>query len=695
MSEYADLELSLFRRHSGRYAIELRYDQPGSDADIRLLRDSTRPVAFDLAELRSRALDPVAYGRCLSASLFADPAVSSAFAQAQHNAQSLGFPLRLRLFFSPNAAELHNLRWETLRDPSDDLPLATNSQVLLSRYLSSGDWRPVRLRPKGELRTLVVVANPSDLADYQLAPINVAALLQHIKTSLSDVAIVTLGSGGTATFEALMHNLRDGVDILCLVAHGSLVENEPWLWLEQADGTAVRVSGDELALRLQELPNRPRLAVLASCYGGGSGESGDGVDDTMLALGPRMAEAGVPAVLAFQGQTSIETMGRFLPAFFAELLEDGQIDRAVMAARSAIADQPDVWTPVLFQRLKSGRIWYTPGFAGDSFGKWPTLLRSIEQGRCTPILGGGLVEALFGSPREIARRWAEMYHFPLAPHARDDLPQVAQYLAVEQDQSFLYSELSDSLQAELLRRFGKELSTAETQGDLNAVLEAAGARLRAKHRTEPHRVLAELPFPIYLTTNPDPLLPQALTAVGKEPSVVLCPWNEFVGRTQADYRGAPTPEKPLVYHLFGQISNSDSLALTEDDYFRYLIGITRNAELVPPVVLRALSDTSLLFLGFRLEDWNFRVLFQSLINQQGSRRRRHYTHVAVQIDPEEERILEPARARRYLEHYFGGVDISIYWGSAADFIRELWEKTAKLRAGTAERAVAAWHEEGQ
>jgi hypothetical protein len=114
--------------------------------------------------------------------------------------------------------------------------------------------------------------------------------------------------------------------------------------------------------------------------------------------------------------------------------------------------------------------------------------------------------------------------------------------------------------------------------------------------------------------------------------------------------------------------------LTEDDYFDYLIGVTKNDALIPPVVRRSLVDGALLFLGFRLDDWDFRVLFRSIISREGSQRRNRYAHVAAQIDPEGGRILEPEGARRYLESYFQGTDISIYWGSAEDFIKELKEK---------------------
>ena len=96
-------------------------------------------------------------------------------------------------------------------------------------------------------------------------------------------------------------------------------------------------------------------------------------------------------------------------------------------------------------------------------------------------------------------------------------------------------------------------------------------------------------------------------------------------------------------------------------------------------MLRALTDTALLFVGFRLEEWNFRVLYQSVINQPGRQRRRRYTHVAVQLDPEDTPDIDPQRAKAYLEGYFGEADVAIYWGSAEDFLRELAERAGVPR----------------
>jgi CHAT domain/SIR2-like domain len=674
---YADLEIGLHRRDADSYAVDMRFNQPDSDADIRLLADLAL-ARFDSAQLHDLALDPTSYGQALSASLFAEPAVRAAFDQACTSAQSLDAPLRVRLFIGPSAPELHTLRWETLADPADGGSLLLGEQLLFSRYLSSGDWRPVLLRPKGDLRALVMIANPVNLDMYNLSPIDVAGELERAQTSLGSIATTALASGGHATLNRLTEQLRDGYDILYLVAHGAVVRGEPWLWLEDTDGQVARVAGAELVTRLRELHERPRLVLLASCQSAGSGdELRVGDPEALAALGPRLAEAGIPAVIAMQGNVSMATVEQFMPVFFKELQRDGQIDRALAVARGAVRERPDAWMPVLFMRLKSGRIWYVPGFGddGQAFEQWPVLLRRIRAGQCTPILGTHLSESLLGSSRDIARSWAETYHFPMAPHEREDLPQVAQYLAVNQDAQFPRDELVEYMRQEILRRYGDTLPPALRDAPLSELFEHLGEQRRGHDPADPYKVLAELPFPIYISTNASNMLEAALRAAGKEPVVDLCRWNPDLEELpsiyddEPDYR--PTEQRPLVYHLFGTSDEPDSLVLTEDDYFDYLIGVSTNKELIPIAVRQALADTALLFLGFRLDDWNFRVLFRSIMRQEGRSRRKRYAHIAGQILPEEGRFLEPERARRYLESYFQGADISIFWGSVEDFTKAL------------------------
>jgi hypothetical protein len=692
MSEI-DLDISLYGREAGRhgtsYRIELRFNDPTSEGEKR--QSGAKSVRLDPVELRQRELDPVAYGQYLAARLLAEPAVRSFFDQALAVAQTRDARLRLRLDIAPDAPELHNLRWETLRLPGDDAPLLTSENLCFSRYLSSLDWRPVRLRPESILRALVVIANPANAAKYELAPVELENELAAARRRLGNTTPTELATRGQATLENLVAHLRDGYDILYLVAHGRLVGGEPRLFLEQENGAGRWVAGKEMVTRIRELDDRPRLVVLASCQSAGRGEAEPSAQDggALSGLGPQLAEAGIPAVVAMQGNVSLATVDAFMPVFFAELGRDGLVDRAMAVARGAVRERPDWWMPALFMRLKSGRIGYRAGF-GDEKGKlrkWPALLNHIKAGSCTPILGPGVTEWLLGSRQEIARRWALSCGYPLDPNSFESLPQVSQYLAVDQDLHFMRKGLEDNLRAEMERRFGELVRASLQDMSLDHAISAAGAQLASSPVTQTLRALAGLPLPIYLTTNPSNLLTDALATAGKQPVVELCRWNREVEKKSSifdegqepDYR--PTAERPLVYHLFGRLTAPESLVITEDDYFDYLIGFTGQNDLIPVVVRRALADSALLFLGFDLDAWDFRVLFRSIMSREGGNRLRRYAHIAAQIDPEAGRITDAAAARRYLEEYFGKADISIFWGSVADFGHELEQQLAASASG--------------
>ena len=110
-----------------------------------------------------------------------------------------------------------------------------------------------------------------------------------------------------------------------------------------------------------------------------------------------------------------------------------------------------------------------------------------------------------------------------------------------------------------------------------------------------------------------------------------------------------------------------------------MIGVTKNREKIPECVLGPLSDSALLFLGFHADDWSFRVLLRSILSADGSESLKDYDHVAAQIEPDEDRLLEPERALRYLEGYFAGAQINLYWGSVHDFMTDLlphWQNRA-------------------
>ena len=669
MQTCAELEIGLTRRDAGSYAVELRFSQPGSDTDVRVSGREGLVCTFDRERLRGLQLQPDAYGQALGEALFAAPEVAATLARAEVAAAGLATPLRLRLAIAADAPELHGLRWELLRTPGGAL-VSASERILFSRYLASVDWQAVVLRPHAALRALVVVAAPTGLTEYGLAAIDAAAELARAREALAGIDVVALAGPGEATLTRIVDELRSGHDVLYIVAHGSWARGEATLWLTDAAGAVARVAAATLTARVAELRERPRLCVLASCESAGAGTGAD--DGAVAALGPGLARAGVAAVIAMQGRLTIASAAVLLPRLFAELMRDGQVDRALAVARAAIRERPDWWLPVLFMRLRSGRIWYTPGFGGEGgpFEKWPALLRSIQQGRCTPVLGPALGDALHGSSRELARRWADEFGYPMAPGGREDLPHVAQYLAVHQDARFPMDRLEPSLRDAVASRFPQALTADASGRSLDEVLAQVADWRLARGLFDPYQVLARLPCALYVTTASDGLLAHHLRRQARAPVVALCPWNPDVASDAAAAESADVGH-PLVYHLFGHIAAPDSLVITENDIFDFLISVTADRDVIPPRIRAALVDSALLILGFPIDDWKFRVFFRSLMSSEGGRRRKRYTHVAAQIDPEEAQTIDPARTRHFLEEYFEGADITIYWGSADDFLREL------------------------
>jgi hypothetical protein len=104
-------------------------------------------------------------------------------------------------------------------------------------------------------------------------------------------------------------------------------------------------------------------------------------------------------------------------------------------------------------------------------------------------------------------------------------------------------------------------------------------------------------------------------------------------------------------------------------------------------------ESSLVFLGFRLDDWRFRVLYRLIVTQQGAAALGGRCHVGVQVNPGEQSVADVNRAIRYMTKYFQGANagnapsISIYWGSPSDFLEELQRQMAATAGQAGNRAI--------
>jgi hypothetical protein len=124
------------------------------------------------------------------------------------------------------------------------------------------------------------------------------------------------------------------------------------------------------------------------------------------------------------------------------------------------------------------------------------------------------------------------------------------------------------------------------------------------------------------------------------------------------------------------VDHPDSFVLTEDDYIDFLVSVNRDGNLLPLGVREALAGSSLLFIGYRLSDLNFRVLFRMIVGLDSGMPR---INVSVQLLPEPRAGLPPERVQDYLDAYFAkNMNVRVFWGTARQFsekLREQWNAT--------------------
>ena len=674
-----------WRRSEDAFDVGLAYDDPSDVLDRRDYVDE--PLEIDTSALTGLGEGQVEYGKAIGGMLLNEPKVRSFYHKALATAAERDIPLHFRLVIDPRAPRrYHAIRWEAIRDPDDGLRIATRHNVLLSRYLSTPDWRPVRSPPWHRLKALIAIASPSDLPDYtrwdmpgvRLEPVDVAEELERAQGALTRMDVRELTGAGNATVKRIIEALDDGIDVFYLVCHGGIYQDEPRLYLENAEGLVDYVDGARFADQIAELERPPTVVVLCSCQSAGNGGEAMTSDGGALsALGPRLAGAGVAAVVGMQGNITMRTASTFIPAFFTELDRHGVIDRAMAVARSRVSDRErDWWMPVLFTRLMLGRAWYEPEFGDRGDDSFRAIIDAIrgDGGSCTPVIGSGVAsETILPSREELAASWIDQWLIPIAPQNRADLAKVAQYLSVRTAPRQAQREVGLYLANELRRRFGAVLPEDIMQSeDVRDLIRVVGEQNRRRAgQDDPYAILASLRLPVYVTTSWTSLLEDAIREAGREPDVQYFDWHQR--RHDQEDTLVPTRERPLVYHLFGSLDNPASLVVTEDHYFAWLTEWIKRVdkdESIPGRVATALTDRSLLFLGYGLDDWEFRVLFQGIESFPGSVLLKDNLHVGVQVSPEGT-VITPEAAQDYLEKYFGKHSVSIYWGTCQRFLTDL------------------------
>lgn len=335
-----DIEIQVLPRQAAGYPVDLLLDG-------KQVFHGQMP-----AEIRERlaAAPPEKAGAALFDVLLSGPDLLYGWAQGRR-----AKTCRVRLNIHPGAAELHSLPWELLRYREEWI--AAGPGTPFSRYLPvDAAWgEPAQAKP---VRVLAAVSNPGDLAEHNLAPVNVDEEKRAIESGLAGLRgrVEVEYLDRNVTLSALEDRLRSGFHILHFVGHGLLNTDRSHaaLVLQRNGNESAFIPDDAVAQMLRGLAARPSLVFLTACQ-----SAARSADNAFLGLAPRLVRAGAPAVIAMQGPLSMSSSPLLHRVFYQQLCADHPVDMALNEARAALitAGQADFDIPVLFMRIEDGRLW--------------------------------------------------------------------------------------------------------------------------------------------------------------------------------------------------------------------------------------------------------------------------------------------------------------------------------------------------
>jgi hypothetical protein len=332
-----------------------------------------------------------------------------------------------------------------------------------------------------------------------------------------------------------------------------------------------------------------------------------------------------------------------------------------------------------------------------------SILQNISKGCVIPVISSSFrIEQIFHElaeegdlnvVEELITQWAKFIKYPMPDSS--NLAQVAQYFFVERNDD-------PSARTELLSFLKKFLWTmANTEVEDPALAAGLRGRIEAMRFSDlveeldypkfpdgtedPLRLLARFPLPYYITTSQSDFVERALEAEGKTPCTQICFWSGEMANIRKEHRTITeefnaSSTNPVVYHLYGLEEYPQTLVLSEDDYINFLISIAEDANTLHPKIplylRRAVGESQLLLIGFRLSDWDFRVLFRLMMNfRTGGFSPRG---MLIQLEDKKNESSN-TNAIEYLKRYFGRKWFDIEWSDADRFVHELWNEWDSLR----------------
>jgi SIR2-like domain len=274
------------------------------------------------------------------------------------------------------------------------------------------------------------------------------------------------------------------------------------------------------------------------------------------------------------------------------------------------------------QNARDISITRVPAQAGDGQGiPYPGIVRGFTKKTIVPFLGAGV---------PLCERPGPWKYDPVFSDFLPSGRELADFIAHKCDLPAW--KLQDTTN---LARVASYYTITNPSAPLSEVLNAIFAK---GIPNSVHKFLAEpiLHPMVIVTTNYDTLMEKALEETGVDfDTVIHCTNIEQRGRVLLRKHSEPDKylepmeldvnpgERTVLYKMHGSIdsqsmpvapavSPQDNFLITEEDYVKFLSRLSAAAPVIPPKLLDHFRKTSFLFLGYSLEDWNVRVILDSL-----------------------------------------------------------------------------------
>ena len=216
------------------------------------------------------------------------------------------------------------------------------------------------------------------------------------------------------------------------------------------------------------------------------------------------------------------------------------------------------------------------------------FLEDVVQGRCLPFIGAGFSRNAQIPPGKVMPDWDG-----LGRAVADALPE------------YQYTTALEALSA-----YAHEYSRTKLVESISRALLVDSVR-----PGKSHDAFGRLPFERVVTTNFDFLLEQTYSAINKHCQPLLFEEQLAVGASQAGVR---------LFKIHGDLNHPSRLVITEEDYDSFLI----RSPLFATHLSSLLIEHTALFIGYSLDDPDFRQVWQIVKERLGQLRRPAY---AIQI----------------------------------------------------------------